>query len=223
MTVMARNPASLGAPSPAMPARSAAHPPILRVMHWIGAAAVLCMILSGWQIYNASPLLPFVFPAWMTLGGWLAGGIAWHLAGLWLLLADGLLYLTYGFASGHFRRDFLPLDPRLVVRDLGRALTGRLAHRLGHYNAVQRLLYAGVLLVIVLTVLTGLSIWKPVQFAWLTDLFGGYDRARVLHFSAMCLIVTFLVVHLTLVAIFPRTLFAMIVGLRRQDDAEDRP
>ncbi|HVO15308.1 MAG TPA: cytochrome b/b6 domain-containing protein [Alphaproteobacteria bacterium] len=223
MTVATRKPAAFDAPGAAAPARPAAHPLPVRIMHWLGAAAILCMILSGWQIYNASPLLPFEFPSWMTLGGWLAGGIAWHLAGLWLLLLDGLLYLIYGFASGHFRRDFLPLDPRLVLRDLGRALTGRLAHRLGHYNAVQRLLYAGVLVVVVFTVLTGLSIWKPVQFAWLTDFFGGYDRARVLHFSAMCLIVAFLAVHLILVAIFPRTLLAMIAGLRRQDEAEEKP
>ncbi len=86
-----------------------AHPWPVRVMHWIAAYAILCMILSGWQIYNASPILPFVFPEWMTLGGWLGGGIAWHLSALWLLLVDGLAYLVYGFASGHFRRDFLPV------------------------------------------------------------------------------------------------------------------
>ena len=201
----------------------AAHPVIVRIMHWLAAAAIICMILSGWQIYNASPLLPFTFPSWMTLGGWLAGGIAWHLTGLWLLVADGLLYLVYGIVSGHFHHDFLPVTPGAVLRDLGRALTGRLGHRLGHYNAVQRVLYLGVILLVTFTVLTGLSIWKPVQLSWLTGLFGGYDLARELHFSAMCLIVAFLIVHLTLVAIFPRTLLSMIVGLRKHGDAKDRP
>jgi thiosulfate reductase cytochrome b subunit len=223
MTMAARKTAGAASDAPAAQKRPAAHPLVVRVMHWIAAAAVICMILSGWQIYNASPLLPFVFPRWMTLGGWLGGGIAWHLTGLWLLLADGLLYLVYGFASGHFRRDFLPISPLGVLRDLGLALTGRLGHRLGHYNAVQRLLYLGVIVLVVFTVLTGLSIWKPVQLAWLTGLFGGYDLARVLHFSAMCAIVAFLVVHLTLVAIYPRTLLAMVVGLRRQDDGKGRP
>ncbi|MGE5147374.1 MAG: cytochrome b/b6 domain-containing protein, partial [Candidatus Eiseniibacteriota bacterium] len=177
----------LGADAPGASGRSkkAAHPVVLRLMHWIAAFAIICMILSGWQIYNASPILPFDFPAWITLGGWLAGGIAWHLAALWLLLLDGLLYLVYGFVSGHFRRDFLPIDPRAVLRDLGRALTGRLGHRLGHYNAVQRLLYVGVILVIAFTMVTGLSIWKPVQFSWLTGFFGGYDVARALHFTGM--------------------------------------
>lgn len=200
-----------------------AHPLIVRVMHWIGAFAILCMILSGWQIYNASPILPFVFPRWMTLGGWLAGGIAWHLSAMWLLVADGLAYLVYGIASGHFRRDFLPIGPRAVGHDLIQALRLHLDHRLGHYNAVQRLLYVGVIVVVMLTVLTGVSIWKPVQLGWLTDLFGGYDLARRIHFALMSLIVGFLLVHLALVVLFPRTLISMLVGLRRDRNADDQP
>jgi thiosulfate reductase cytochrome b subunit len=200
-----------------------AHALIVRVMHWIGAFAILCMILSGWQIYNASPILPFVFPRWMTLGGWLAGGIAWHLSAMWLLVADGLAYLVYGIVSGHFRRDFLPIGPRAVGHDFILALGLHLDHRLGHYNAVQRLLYVGVIVVAILTVLTGVSIWKPVQLGWLTDLFGGYDFARGIHFALMSLIVGFLLVHLSLVALFPRTLVSMFVGLRRDNSADARP
>jgi thiosulfate reductase cytochrome b subunit len=200
-----------------------AHPLIVRVMHWIGAFAIICMILSGWQIYNASPILPFVFPQWMALGGWLAGGIAWHLSAMWVLVADGLAYLVYGIASGHFRRDFLPIGPRTVGHDLIQALRLRLGHRLGEYNAVQRLLYVGVIVVVILTVLTGLSIWKPVQLGWLTDLFGGYDIARCIHFALMSLIVGFLLVHLSLVAFFPRTLISMLVGLGRDGSADTFP
>ena len=200
-----------------------AHPLIVRVMHWIGAFAIICMILSGWQIYNASPILPFMFPRWMTLGGWLAGGIAWHLSAMWLLVADGLAYLVYGIASGHFRRDFLPIGPRTVGHDLIQALRLRLSHRLGDYNAVQRLLYAGVIAVVILTVLTGVSIWKPVQLGWLTDLFGGYDISRCIHFALMSLIVGFLLVHLSLVVVFPRTLISMLVGPRRDSGAEPFP
>jgi thiosulfate reductase cytochrome b subunit len=200
-----------------------AHALIVRVMHWIGAFAILCMILSGWQIYNASPILPFVFPQWMTLGGWLAGGIAWHLSAMWLLVADGLAYLVYGLASGHFRRNFLPIGPRAVGHDFIQALGLRLHHRLGDYNAVQRLLYVGVIVVVILTVLTGASIWKPVQLGWLTDLFGGYDIARRIHFAMMSLIVGFLLVHLSLVALFPRTLVSMVVGLRRDGSADTHP
>jgi thiosulfate reductase cytochrome b subunit len=197
-----------------------AHPAIVRLMHWIAAFAILCMILSSWQIYNASPILPFVFPRWTTLGGWLAGAIAWHLAAMWLLVLDGLAYLAYGFLSGHFRRDFLPIGPRAMARDLGLALRLGLRHGLGHYNAVQRLLYVGVIVVVLLTVLTGVSIWKPVQLAWLTDLFGGYEAARRIHFVMMSLIVAFLFIHLSLVALFPRTLLSMVVGLRRERDTD---
>jgi thiosulfate reductase cytochrome b subunit len=181
-------------------------------MHWVGAASILCMMLSGWAIYDASPSLPFTFPRGMTLGGWLAGGIAWHIAVMWVLFADGGAYLLYGFLSGHFRRDLRPLGPRAVIIDLVAALTGRLGHRLGHYNAVQRLLYVGVIVLICCSVATGLSIWKPVQLGWLTDLFGGYPVARGIHLALMIGIALFVVVHLTLVAIFPRTLVAMLAG-----------
>ena len=189
--------------------RRPAHPLPIRIMHWIGAPTVICMMLSGCAIYNASPDLPFTFPRWMTLGGWLAGGIAWHISVMWLLFADGLAYLIYGLASGHFRRDLSPPSPRAVIRTMVAALTGRLGHSLGHYNAVQRLLYAGVVVLICLQVVTGLAIWKPVQLGWITELFGGFPIARNIHLAAMIGIVLFLAVHLTLVAIFPRTLVAM--------------
>lgn len=192
--------------------KRSAHPLPIRLMHWVGAVAIVSMMLSGWAIYNASPSLPFSFPTWMTLGGWLAGGIAWHISVMWVLLADGVAYLLYGFLTGHFRRDIRPPGPRAVIGDLIAALTFRLGHRLGHYNAVQRLLYTGVIVVICLAVATGLSIWKPVQLGWLTDLFGGYPVARGIHLVAMICITLFLIVHLVLVAIFPRTLAAMVAG-----------
>ena len=192
--------------------RRPAHPLPIRIMHWIGAPTVICMVLSGWAIYNASPSLPFTFPRWMTLGGWLAGGIAWHISVMWVLFADGIAYLLYGFASGHFRRDLFPLSLRAVIGTMVAAFTGRLGHSLGHYNAVQRLLYAGVIVLICVQVVTGFAIWKPVQLAWLTDLFGGFPIARGIHLATMIGIVLFLVVHLTLVVIFPRTLVAMVAG-----------
>jgi thiosulfate reductase cytochrome b subunit len=187
-------------------------------MHWIGAISVLCMMLSGWAIYNASPSLPFAFPRWMTLGGWLAGGIAWHISVMWVLFIDGSAYLLYGFCSGHFRRDIRPSGPRAVIRDMWAALTGSLGHRLGHYNAVQRLLYTGVIAVICISCVTGLSIWKPVQLGGLTDLFGGYPVARIIHLAAMICIALFLIVHLTLVVIFPRTLVAMVTNMAAEPE-----
>ena len=192
--------------------RPPAHPLPIRIMHWIGATSIICMMLSGWAIYNASPDLPFTFPHWMTLGGWLAGGIAWHISVMWVLFADGVAYLLYGSVNGHFRQDIRSQGPRALVRDLIAALTGQLDHRLGHYNAVQRLLYTGVIVVICLAVATGLSIWKPVQFSSLTDPFGGYPVARGIHLATMICIALFILVHLVLVVIFPRTLVAMVAG-----------
>lgn len=190
-------------------------------MHWIGVYAMGCMILSGWEIYNASPDLPFLFPRWACLGGWLGGALAWHLSAMWLLFVDGLAYLTYGFVSGHFRRDLKPPHLAEIGKDIGAALQLRLKHRMGHYNAVQRLLYAGVIVAIILQVLTGLAIWKPVQFGWLAGLFGGYPIARLIHLATMFAIVTFVAVHVALVAIHPRTLKSMI--LSTPVETEDQP
>jgi thiosulfate reductase cytochrome b subunit len=197
-----------------------AHPLPIRIMHWIGALSVICMVLSGWAIYNASPSLPFTFPKWMTLGGWLAGGIAWHISIMWVLFVDGVAYLAYGFASGHFRRDLFPPSLRALIETTVAALTGRLGHSLGHYNAVQRILYAGVIVLICCQVVTGLAIWKPVQLGWITELFGGYPVARGIHLAAMIGIVLFLIVHLTLVAIFPSTLVAMVLDVEAEPEED---
>jgi thiosulfate reductase cytochrome b subunit len=190
-----------------------AHPVVIRLLHWSWVYAVGCLIFSGWQIYDASPDLPFAFPRWATLGGWLAGGLAWHLSAMWLLAATGLAYVAYGIASGHFRRDIGIPRRTAVFRDAWAALSFRLGHSLGHYNAIQRLLYLGVILSLALQVVTGLAIWKPVQLAPLVALFGGYPLARNIHLANMFLIVGFLAVHLTLSVIFPRTIASMVVGL----------
>ncbi len=176
---------------------------------------MIAMILSGWAIYNASPLLPFIIPSGLTLGGWLGAGIAWHISAMWVLMADGLVYLAWGFASGHFAQSFLPITPASVLHDMKAALAFRLHHTSGSYNAVQRLLYVLVVSAGVFLVLTGLSIWKPVQLGWLTWCFGGYDIARRIHFALMCCVVAFLVIHVALVALVPRTLRAMVLGQAR--------
>ena len=193
------------------------HPLPVRLTHWVNAFAMVCMIMSGWKIYDASPLFPFSFPAWATLGGWLGGAIAWHLAAMWLLVANGLVYVAYGLIGGHFRRSFLPLSPTVVWADLRAALSFRLPHRLGHYNAVQRLLYVAVLLLGLLAVSSGLALWKPVQLHPLSLLFGGYEVTRRVHFVAMAGIVGFVVVHLLLVLLVPRTLPPMITGRARDE------
>jgi len=189
------------------------HPRWVRVCHWINALAILVMIGSGWQIYNASPLFDFTFPGTITLGGWLAGALLWHFAAMWLLVINGLVYITLGIVTGRFRRKLLPIRPGEVISDIKAALTFKLTHDdLSHYNAVQKLLYSGVILAGIVIVLSGLSIWKPVQFQELTTLFGGYDTARYVHFLAMSAIVGFLIVHVALALIVPKSLRAMVTG-----------
>jgi thiosulfate reductase cytochrome b subunit len=192
---------------------AAIHPAWVRVTHWINALAMLIMIASGWQIYNASPLFPFVFPPAITLGGWLAGALLWHFAAMWLLAVNGLVYVALGLLTGRFRHKLVPIRPGEVLADAKAALTGKLAHDdLSVYNAVQKLLYVGVILAGILIVLSGLAIWKPVQLQELTAVFGGYDAARYVHFFAMAAIVGFLVVHVVMALLVPKSLRAMITG-----------
>ena len=195
------------------PEQSVIHPLYVRITHWINALAVLILIGSGWQIYNASPLFAFTFPGSLTLGGWLAGGLLWHFAAMWLLVANGLIYVVLGLATGRLRRQLLPIRPADVVRDVAAALAGRLSRDdLARYNAPQKALYAGVLLAGVLIVASGLAMWKPVQLQELAALLGGYEGARLVHFFAMAAIVLFLVVHVVMALLVPRSLRAMIRG-----------
>ena len=204
--------ADISAPS-ATEAHRVVHPAWVRLTHWINALAMVLMILSGWEIYNASPLFPFVFPRSITLGGWLAGALSWHFAAMWLLVINGIIYVSLGIASGRFRTKFLPIRPREVIADIRAALTGKLSHAdLSVYNAVQRLPYLGVILAGVVIVLSGLSIWKPVQLQELTAVFGGYDAARYVHFFAMATIVGFVVIHVVMALLVPKSLRAMITG-----------
>src|ERR1700686_51792 len=176
------------------------HPRWVRATHWINTLAMLMMIGSGWQIYDASPLFSFIaFPRQFALGGWLAGALLWHFAAMWLLVSNAIVYVTLGIATGRFRRKLLPIRPRDVINDVLAALRGQLSHDdLSVYNAVQRLLYLGVIGAGILVVLSGISSWKPVQVQDLTAVFGGYDAARYVHFFAMSAIVGFLVVHIVL-------------------------
>lgn len=189
------------------------HPLWLRVTHWLNALAVVIMVMSGWRIYNASPFYDFVFPADITLGGWLAGALQWHFAAMWLLAGNGLIYLAFNVFSGRLWRKFFPLSPRAFVADVKAALKGRLSHAdLAHYNTVQRAAYLFVIVDVIVLVLSGLVLWKSVQFPFLRELLGGYEAARRVHFWAMAALVAFTGVHLLMVALVPRTLLAMIRG-----------
>ena len=193
--------------------RATIHPAWLRTTHWLNALAVVIMTMSGWRIYNASPLFDFKFAKAITLGGWLGGAIQWHFAAMWLLAANGAAYLACNAATGRIVRKFFPLSPRTLVGDLMAALRGKLSHEdLSHYNAVQRAAYLFVMVDAVLLVLSGLVLWKSVQFPLLREFLAGYESARRVHFFAMAAMVVFVTLHLAMVALVPRTLLAMIRG-----------
>ena len=205
--------------------RIVVHPPIVRITHWINVIAMFIMIGSGWRIYNDSPLFQgYFFPYQISLGGdpgtsyvkWQDGGaggaLQWHFAGMWLLVLNGLTYVSYGLLSGRFRSKLLPVAVSGIRRDLTDALRFRLAHEVGVYNHVQRILYIGVLLLGVLIVASGLAIWKPVQFQTLAALFYDFQTARWVHFWSMAGIVLFILVHVTLAILVPSTLLSMITG-----------
>ncbi|MBP0588446.1 cytochrome b/b6 domain-containing protein [Paraburkholderia sp. LEh10] len=186
----------------------------VRITHWINALAVILMVMSGWQIYDASPIFPVIqFPPSTTLGGWLGGALQWHFAVMWLLVANFIVYVALNLASGRFRRKLLPVTLKQLAADAIAALRGRLKHDdLAHYNAIQKLAYLVVIADIVLIVLSGLAVWKSVQFPLLRTLMGGYDNARVVHFACMSVLVAFFVAHVAMVALVPRSLLLMLRG-----------
>jgi thiosulfate reductase cytochrome b subunit len=210
------DPKSIDPPKVSSGAKVVIHPRWVRITHWTNVVAMFVMITSGWRIYNASPLFEFTFPPEITIGDafdGLPGALLWHFAAMWLLAVNGVIYVALGILTGRFRRKLLPIRPLDVIRHLWAAVTGSLSHDdLSVYNAVQRLLYAGVIVAGIVIVLSGLSIWKPVQFQELAVVFGGYDAARFVHFFAMATIVGFLAIHVVLAILVPKSLRAMIIG-----------
>jgi thiosulfate reductase cytochrome b subunit len=196
------------------------HPLPLRIMHWINAAAIFIMIGSGWRIYNDDVLFGWLhFPDFLVIGKWAQYGLQWHFFGMWIFVLNGLVYLTYGIFTGRFRQKLFPISVREVFVTVGDALRLRLSHEdLTVYNAVQKILYLGVILVGMLIVITGLCLWKPVQFSEIAGLFGSFQTIRVIHFLCMSAIVAFVAVHVTLALLVPRSLVAMITGGPVLDD-----
>lgn len=189
------------------------HPMWLRLTHWANALAVVVLVTSGWRIYDASPFLGFHIPTNITLGGWLGGALQWHFAAMWLLVVNGLIYLGINIFSGRLKRQFFPLTVRQLLADFVAALKGKLTHAdPRHYNAVQRFAYLFVMVDIMLVVMSGLVLWKSVQFPLLRELLGGYEAARRIHFVCMATLVGFFIVHIVMVALVPRTLLTMIRG-----------
>lgn len=212
------------------------HPLPLRIMHWTNAIVILIMIGSGWRIYNDSPLFGFFsFSETFSIGGdpikslqlhgnaGYANAEAWHFFGMWILVLNGIAYLTYGLTTGRFRRMLWPIRPREVIATVREALRFHLGHEdLTIYNAVQKLLYVGIILTVIIEVLAGLAIWKPVQLSGLASLFVSFQGARYVHFFGMFAIVLFLIVHVLLALLVPKTLVAMVTGGPEVKTTEDK-
>jgi thiosulfate reductase cytochrome b subunit len=222
------SPAALPATSAASktPAKSSApaeqhlHPLPLRIMHWTNAIAIFIMVGSGWKIYDDEVIFGWLhFPDSLTIGKWAQHGLQWHFFGMWIFVLNGLAYLTYGITTGRFRRKLLPISIGELFTTIGDALTFRLKHDdLTHYNAVQKILYLGVMAVGVLIVVSGLALWKPVQFSELAALFYNFQTIRLVHFLCMTAIVGFVLVHVSLALLVPQSLVAMLTGGPVVDD-----
>jgi thiosulfate reductase cytochrome b subunit len=190
------------------------HPLPLRVMHWTNAIAIFIMVGSGWKIYNDEVIFGWLhFPEYLTIGKWAQHGLQWHFLGMWIFALNGLAYLAYGLVTGRFRGMLLPVYWSELMQTIKDTLHFHLAHDdLTKYNAVQKLLYIGVICVGIMMVVSGLAIWKPVQFSELLSLFGSFQNARLVHFLCMSAIVLFVVVHVVLALLVPRTLVSMVTG-----------
>jgi thiosulfate reductase cytochrome b subunit len=226
-------PPAAPAPPPAPPhAQVRRHHWIVRLTHWINTVVLVGMVASGLQIYGAyerfgirgtrlplpNPMDMHQAPRWMRLGGWLAGGINWHFFLMWPLVLNGLLYLGYLLVAGEWRPLlFRPRDVRPAIEMQMYYLRLRRDHPpQGKHNALQKGAYTFIVLLGMLSVLSGLALWKPVQLPWLTAVFGGYELARYWHFVAVWLFVAFSLVHVTLVFVVdPASLRAMITGWYR--------
>jgi thiosulfate reductase cytochrome b subunit len=232
------------------------HTFLVRLTHWFNALAIVIMIGSGLNIFNAHPHLywgqkgseldrPFLsigavdgahgprgittvgaakldttgflgvsthngqalqraWPSWLTIPSNydLASARHWHFFFAWILVANGLVYLLWGLVSRHLKRDLWPTSSDL--RSIPRSVLDhiRLKHPTGEaakrYNVLQRLAYLGLIALVILMVLTGLTMSPGFDaFApWLLDLFGGRQSARSIHFFCASGIVAFIVVHL---------------------------
>jgi len=206
--------------------RRKVHSRFVRITHWLNAVAIIVMIGSGWRIYNNVPIFSWlIFPEWATLGGdpeityklnkdvGFSNALLWHFAAMWLFFINGAAALIYGLWSGRLQKKWLPITVTELIRDVRQALSFKLAHDdITVYNAVQKLLYTGVVAAALLMLISGLAIWKPVQFQTLTWIFYDFQGARLAHFIGMAAIALFLLVHVALAILVPKTIAAMTIG-----------
>ncbi len=206
---------------------------IVRVTHWVNAIALTLMVGSGLRIFNAYPAFarrgeqfccyPFehkAIPDYLTFGGWLGGARHWHFALMWILVLNGLVYLTFIYLHGEWR-DLVPRrgDARYALAMLKFYLFVSKTHpKQGKHNAMQKVTYFALPVLAIVQVLTGLAIWKPVQLGWITALFGGFVWARYWHFMTMVGLIALSFAHVFMVfAVDPYSMQSMVTGGYRED------
>ncbi len=206
---------------------------VVRVTHWVNAVALTLMVGSGLRIFNAYPAFarkgeqfccyPFehkAIPDILTFGGWLGGARHWHFAMMWVLVVNGLVYLTFIYLHGEWR-DLVPRkgDARDALAMIRFYLFVSKTHpHQGKHNAMQKATYCALPLLAIVIVLTGLAIWKPVQLGWITSIFGGYVWARYWHFMTMMALIVLSFAHIFMVfAVDPYSIQSIITGGYRED------
>jgi len=207
-------------------------PLTIRLTHWLNALVLAGMVASGLQVFGAYPAFAergrdfccwpwpgFRFPEAVRLGGWLGGGLKWHLFLMWFFVLDGVVYVAFQVASGEWRRRvFRPRDVRGAWHMALYYL--RLRRDKPHYeiyNGLQKAAYSGTIALGALAVATGFALWKPVSLPLLATAFGGYAWTRFWHFLVVWGFVAFLVVHLIMTLVVDREATrSMIVGPYRE-------
>jgi Ni/Fe-hydrogenase b-type cytochrome subunit len=209
------------------------HPFVVRFCHWVNSAALFVLVGSGLQIFRAFPsfrakipqTVLINWPKTYALGGWLGGGLQWHLTFMWIYIGTGLLYVAYEVFSGNYRQIlFVPRDIR-GVGPMARHyfFFGKKPPVTEAYNPLQKLAYTSAIGLGVLSVLSGLAVWKPIQFSWLAWLMGGFRLARLWHFLVMWALIGFLFGHLVMVVLHGWNNFiSMLTGWKKNPEYSGR-
>jgi len=208
------------------------HPLPIRITHWVNAISLFVLVASGLRIFRAfpsfGPKIPekvlLDIPKSLTLGGWLGGALQWHFTFMWFFAASGVVYVAYQVVSGHYRTMlFTPRDiPGVWPMTRHYFSFGPKPAVTGQYNPLQKLAYTSTILFGALALLTGIVLYKPVEFSWLAFLFGGFHLTRVWHFAAMCGFLAFIPGHLIMVVLHGwANFYSMLSGWKREPEYQE--
>jgi Ni/Fe-hydrogenase b-type cytochrome subunit len=208
------------------------HPLPIRITHWVNAISLFVLVGSGLRIFRAfpsfGPKIPekilLDVPKSLTLGGWLGGALQWHFTFMWFFAASGVFYLAYQFFSGHYRTLLFTTRDIPGVWPMARYyfFLGPKPPAIGQYNPLQKLAYIAAVALGVLSLLTGIVLYKPAQFSWLAFLFGGFHLTRIWHFAAMCGFLAFIPAHLIMVLVHGwSNFFSMFSGWKREPEYQE--